>query len=94
MRHGYTVLARNWRCPHGEVDLVVGLPGLVVFCEVKARASNAFGGAAAAVGPAKQRRVRRVAAAWLSAHGPGRVEVRFDVAALTGGHIEVLIAAF
>lgn len=94
MRHGYTVLARNWRCPHGEVDLVVGLPGLVVFCEVKARASNAFGGAAAAVGPAKQRRVRRVAAAWLSAHSPGRVEVRFDVAALTGGHIEVLIAAF
>ena len=88
------MLARNWRCPHGEVDLVVGLPGLVVFCEVKARATNAFGGAAAAVGPAKQRRVRRVAAAWLSAHRPGRVEVRFDVAALTGGHIEVLIAAF
>jgi putative endonuclease len=88
------VLARNWRCPLGEVDLVLAGPGVVVFCEVKARAGNGFGGPAAAVGPAKQRRVRRVAAAWLSANRPGAVEVRFDVAALVGARIEVLEAAF
>jgi putative endonuclease len=88
------VLARNWRCSHGEVDLVLGLPGLVVFCEVKARATAAFGGPEAAVGVAKQRRIRRVAAAWLAANRPGRVEVRFDVAALVGARLTVLHAAF
>lgn len=94
MRRGYTVLARNWRCPLGEIDLVLGAPGLVVFCEVKARAGDGFGGPAAAVGHAKQRRIRRVAAAWLAEHRPGAVELRFDVAAVVGARVEVLQAAF
>ena len=94
MRHGYEVLARNWRCPLGEIDLVLGAPGVVVFCEVKARARGGFGGPAAAVDAAKQRRIRRVAAAWLAANRPGAVQLRFDVAALVGARIEVLQAAF
>jgi putative endonuclease len=95
MRHGYEVVARNWRCPAGEIDLVLAAPGVVVFCEVKARASAEFGGPQGAVGWAKQRRVRRLAAAWLAAYGPDRfVEVRFDVAAVVGAKVHVIEGAF
>ncbi|MFT3853321.1 MAG: YraN family protein [Ilumatobacteraceae bacterium] len=93
-RRGGVVVDRNWRCPHGELDLVVHLAGTVVFCEVKARRDDAFGGGLAAVGPAKQRRLRRLAVAWLSATGTRGVDIRFDVAAVTGTTIDVVEAAF
>jgi putative endonuclease len=93
-RHGYTVVARNWRCTHGELDLVVVLGRTVVFCEVKSRANDAYGGGAAAVGWAKQRRLRRLAAAWLSSNDVHGVDVRFDVGAVTGTRIEIIEAAF
>ncbi|MCB0985859.1 MAG: YraN family protein [Ilumatobacter sp.] len=88
------MVARNWRCPTGELDLVLRRDHLLVFCEVKARATGGFGGPEAAVDHRKQRRVRALAAAWLAANRPGQVEVRFDVAAVTGGRIVVLEAAF
>ncbi len=87
-------MARNWRCAHGEVDLIVRRGDTIVFCEVKARASAEFGGPAAAVNWNKQRRLRRLAAAWLAEHRPGVAEVRFDVAAVTGARVEVLQGAF
>ena len=94
VRHGYRVLARNWRCPSGELDLVVGQRRLVVVCEVKARRTDAFGPAAVAVGPDKQRRLRRLAAEWLRQSGARGVDVRFDVVAITGRRLEVIYAAF
>ncbi|MEI8239906.1 MAG: YraN family protein [Actinomycetota bacterium] len=94
VRHGYEVLARNWRCAHGEIDLVLGGPGLVVFSEVKARASAEFGGPQAAVNWRKQRRVRRLAAMWLADHRPVGVTVRFDVVAVVGAKVEVIEGAF
>ena len=93
-RSGYTILDRNWRAPEGELDLVVGRRGLVVVCEVKARRHDGFGPPASAVGAAKQRRIRHLAAAWLAAHGRRIVAVRFDVVAITGTHIEVIHDAF
>lgn len=66
---------------------------LVVFCEIKTRASDRFGPPQAAVGHAKQRRLRSLAAEWLAAHDRHGA-VRFDVAAVTGVHIEVFEAAF
>ena len=77
-REGFLV-ARNYRAGRSEIDLIATRPGLVVFCEVKARASDRFGLPAEAVNPEKQRRIRGAAAAWLSEHRPGRIEVRFDV---------------
>jgi putative endonuclease len=89
------VLARNWRCAHGEIDLVLGAPGLVVICEVKARAGDGFGGPQAAVDWRKQRRLRRLGALWLAEHPQtDAVEIRFDVAIVVGAKIEVITAAF
>ena len=93
-RRGFTIVARNWRCPLGEIDIVLRQDQLVVFCEVKARASEQYGPAAAAVGWSKQRRLRRLAAAWLVETGTRGVEVRFDVVAVTGVQVEVIEAAF
>ncbi|HWC14189.1 MAG TPA: YraN family protein [Actinomycetota bacterium] len=75
---GFSV-SRNFRAGRIEVDLVATKPGLVVFCEVKTRASDRWGLPAEAVTPAKQARIRRAAAVWLAQHRPGPVEVRFDV---------------
>ena len=63
---GYEVLARNWSCRDGELDIVLRHGRLHVFCEVKARSSSAFGLPAEAVGPLKQARVRRLAALWFA----------------------------
>ena len=78
---GMTVLARNWRCSEGELDLVVrDLDGTVVFVEVKTRAGTGFGDPAEAVGHVKARKLRALACRWLLEHRPpGSSELRFDV---------------
>jgi putative endonuclease len=92
--HGYTVVARNWRCPAGEIDLVARRGRLVVVCEVKARRTATYGTAATAVHADKQRRLRRLAAAWLRATGTHGVDLRFDVVAITGPDVVVIPDAF
>lgn len=94
-QHGYAVLARNWRCKEGELDLVAGRDRLVVVCEVKARASDRFGAPAEAVDWRKQQRIRRLAAIWLATepHAPG-VALRFDVASVLGTRLEIIESAF
>ena len=76
---GWEVLARNWRCREGELDLVVARGRVVAFCEVKTRSGTAFGTPAEAVTPAKRRRLRRLAQAWLAAHDHHAPDLRFDV---------------
>ncbi len=96
--HGYEVLDRNWRRREGEVDLIVRQGKTVAFCEVKTRSSDRFGTGAESVLEAKQRRIRRLAARWLSeltpASGRTRVDVRFDVVSITAGTVEVIEDAF
>jgi putative endonuclease len=91
--HGYEVVDRNWRSTTGELDLVACNGSVVVFCEINTRASDRFGAPQAAVGHAKQRRLRLLAAQWLAAHDRHGA-IRFDVAAITGVRIEVFEAAF
>ena len=91
---GYRVLARNWRCREGELDIVARRGGTVVFCEVKARASAAYGVPAEAVTPAKQRRLRALAVLWLRATGERAADLRFDVACVLGGKLQVIEGAF
>ena len=88
------MLDRNWRCRDGELDLILEGEGVVVFSEVKTRSSGAYGSPLSAVTPAKQRRIRKLALAWLREHDRGFVEIRFDVVGIVGSQIEVLFAAF
>ncbi len=79
---GFRLVARNWRSSLGELDLVVERWGLVVFCEVKARASAEFGGGHEAVTPAKRRKLRALAEAFIGSRRRGN-RYRFDVASVS-----------
>ena len=81
--YGWEVLARNWRCRLGELDLVAVDGDDAVFVEVKTRRSDAFGGAVAAVTPAKVRRLRLLAGAWLASQDRAFAAARIDVVAVT-----------
>ena len=100
LARGYLVVARNWRCPAGELDLILSRPGELVFCEVKTRTSDRFGVPAEAVTVAKQRRLRALAARFLaSGSAPpvaprGPRTLRFDVACVLAGEVSVIEAAF
>ncbi len=92
---GYAVLARNWRCRDGELDLVGAQGRQIVFCEVKSRSSELFGTPAEAVTRSKQMRIRRLAARWLEDEAPARPRaIRFDVASVLDGAIQVYEGAF
>lgn len=91
---GHRVVARNWRCPSGELDLVVRCGSMVVFCEVKTRSSIRYGSPFEAVDRRRQGRMRAAAAEFLRAEEPGGTGVRFDVAAVIGKSVEVIRGAF
>ncbi|MBO3128845.1 YraN family protein [Dermatophilus congolensis] len=74
---GMEILARNWRCSAGEVD-VVALDGkTLVIVEVKTRRSTRFGSPIEAVNAEKLARLRRLASAWFAEHPSGRGARRF-----------------
>jgi putative endonuclease len=76
---GMVILDRNWRCEHGEIDLVARDGDCLVVCEVKTRSGTGFGEPVEAVTWRKAARLRRLAAAYVRAL-PGPVEqVRVDV---------------
>jgi putative endonuclease len=87
---GLTIVARNWRCREGEVDIVALDGDVLVMCEVKTRRGVGFGTPLDAVTPAKAARLRRLALRWLADQRAGAnavgteefaryTEVRFDV---------------
>jgi putative endonuclease len=85
---GWTVLERNARTRRGEIDIVAFDRRELVFVEVKAGREGAMAGPerpVLAIGPRKQRRLRGLAAAWLSANRPpgGFESVRFDAVGVT-----------
>jgi putative endonuclease len=89
---GFNVLARRLRTGAGEIDLVVADAGHLVFIEVKARGS--FAAAAHAVSARQQARLLEAASAALAQHeGWARDEIRFDVALVAGGAVEILADA-
>ncbi len=94
--NGYRVLDRNWRCGDGEIDLVCVRDRILVICEVKTRTTAAFGHPAEAVTATKQRKLRLLARRWLesASNGVRPAEIRFDVAAVLAGELEVIEAAF
>ncbi|MFC6088612.1 YraN family protein [Saccharothrix lopnurensis] len=79
---GLSVLARNWRCPEGELDIIATDGDRLVVVEVKCRSGTSRGTPLEAVGETKLARVRRAALRWLAVQRIGRVEVRYDVVAI------------
>lgn len=82
-QQGLRLVDRNFRCKMGEIDLIMRQDAVLIFVEVRARANDRHGGAAASITPAKQRRLVRTAQFYLQ-----RLRVlpacRFDVIAIDG----------
>jgi len=78
-QQGMTILARNWRCSLGELDVIAREGPKLVVCEVKTRSSERYGTPVEAVGPRKVRRLRRLALRWLDEQQVHVAEIRFDV---------------
>jgi putative endonuclease len=82
-RLGYRVVARNWRRPEGELDLVVASEGLCVFVEVRSRTGTERGHPLETVDARKRARVRRAARMYLLEESPSADAFRFDVVGVT-----------
>ena len=90
---GYKILKTNYRTPFGEADIVAQDGETVVFCEVKARLSDAFGTPAEAVERHKRKRYADIARYFLMRAGEN-VPVRFDVIEVEGEEVNHIPAAF
>lgn len=83
---GLRPVTKNYRCRHGEIDLVMLDDDCLVFIEVRYRRDHLYGGALASVDANKQQRILRTAAYFLQQHTEHRQRpVRFDVLALGPG---------
>ena len=96
---GLQIVARNWRCGEGEIDIVARDGDTLVICEVKTRSATGFGLPAEAVTRRKADRLRRLAYLWLLENPAGGAEVRFDVVSVLrqpvgAATVEHLRAAF
>ena len=80
---GWEVLARNWRCEHGELDIVAVEGECLVAVEVKTRRTATYGSPQEAVTAAKLSRLRRLTGAWLAGQDRHFRSVRIDVCAVT-----------
>lgn len=82
---GYRILARNWHCRYGELDIVAETDEMLALVEVKTRQSDRFRPAREAVDARKRRKLVRAGLAWLAAHPLEERPVRFDVAEVYPG---------
>lgn len=73
---GLKLIARNFRCPYGEIDLIMQDGKTLVFIEVRLRNSNNFGGAAMSITQSKQQKLKRSAERYMQIHGESAC--RFD----------------
>jgi len=83
LRAGYRLVAQNWRCGLGELDLVLARGRTLVFCEVKTRRAGGLGAPFEAVNWKKQGKLRALAEAFLAARPVAYDDIRFDVASVT-----------
>ncbi len=81
---GYTLLDRNWRIEHLEIDIVAEWHGEIVFVEVKTRRNEDYAPAAEAVTLEKKRRVIAAARAYMAIHGLRHKAYSYDIITLVG----------
>ncbi len=82
VEQGMVVLDRNWRCPEGELDLVLRDGDVLVACEVKTRSSLAAGTPHEAITDEKLARLKRLAELWAQARGIQPPDTRIDLVAV------------
>jgi putative endonuclease len=80
--HGYRVVARNWRCRLGELDLVLTRGSTLVICEVKTRRGARYGGGFEAVDARKRQKLRALAETFCLHRPSAAASIRFDVASV------------
>jgi putative endonuclease len=91
-RQGFRILARRWRSPVGEIDIIARRRRLLIIVEVKAR--DTFDDSAESVTPRQQRRVAAAAEAWLAAHPDDPLsDVRFDVVLVVPAKVPLHLSA-
>ncbi len=89
---GYRIIARNFSCKTGEIDIIAGDQETYVFIEVKTRQSSRFGAPAEAVTRQKQKQISRTALAFMSLHNLADVPARFDVISVLSDGSEMKIS--
>ncbi|OQY46208.1 MAG: YraN family protein [Anaerolineaceae bacterium 4572_78] len=82
VKHEYTVIAKNWRCSIGELDLVVEKDEQIIFVEVRTRRGNHFGTPEASLTPRKQAKLVELAWTFLAEHDYEAYQWRIDVIAI------------
>jgi len=93
-RRGLTILARNYRIPGAEVDIIAEEGDTIAFVEVRFRASARYAAPRESVTPAKQKRICQAALRWLQENDKFRSNVRFDVIEMLAEGITHIRAAF
>lgn len=87
-RDGYEIAARNFSCRAGELDIIAKKGRELIFCEVKTRASDAYGYPAEAVNAEKRKRITRAAQYYILTSGEQDMLARFDVIELYLNHFK------
>ncbi|MDP6544822.1 MAG: YraN family protein [Phycisphaerae bacterium] len=106
-RKGMKLLARNYRCPSGEIDIIAldrstrreSGRETIVFVEVKTRSDDSYNAPESAVDARKRRRIRKAAGYYLSHHPSDQYGVRYDIVAIVAPpdakpQIKHIVAAF
>lgn len=97
-RNGYKLLERNYRCRHGEIDIVAMDGDVIAFIEVKTRGSDRFGPPAGSVDERKQRHITKASMHYMAEKGLVDRQARFDVVSVevtaTGLRASVIKDAF
>jgi putative endonuclease len=81
-RQGMEIVARNWRCAEGEIDIIAhelaGGRRTLVFCEVKCRTGLGYGAPLESITYAKRRKLRQLVAQWLAGEHGRADDIRLD----------------
>lgn len=84
LKQGCHLVARNWHCAYGEIDLIMRSGSQLLFIEVKYRQSTQFGGVAYSITPSKLAKLQRSIAAYLQQHKLNNIPCRLDAILIQG----------
>lgn len=90
LEKGYTILARNFRCRYGEIDIIAAKNGVLAFVEVKTRLFGSCGRGSESVTAAKRQKIRRCALCYMSMCQRRFEAIDFQVVDINADHLEGL----